>query len=120
VEWTSTTTKLDVSGVDVYLVLSSRVGRPHVEVRVDHCPRGNAEEAERGYLAVACDMANALLLSGTWDLAALVDCWRYVSGSPAGACPQLRCMVRSPLDAAARWIQSRLDDAGCEPGRGEP
>jgi len=61
----------------------------------------------RAVTELMCQEAYALLRSGVWDIDKLVKEWVMRRFEPEGPCPELGGIVKSPIDAAARFIQKR-------------
>lgn len=56
-------------------------------------------------LEVVFGMAVRMLAAGCADLPYLIRAWRGTHFEPSGVCPQLECIVSSPLDAVARYLE---------------
>jgi hypothetical protein len=95
--------KLEIGGVDCYL---------SVAWGGDECPAHigmviSGGKNKNPLLEVVLGHAVRLLATGGIDMDGLVREWRGTNFEPAGVCPQLACIVSSPLDAAARWFETR-------------
>ena len=68
---------------------------------------GQHHHNTRALVEVACKQARLLLRHKIWDAQKLVATWGGYAFQPAGLCPQLQGIVKSPLDAVAREIAKR-------------
>jgi hypothetical protein len=50
-----------------------------------------------------------MLQLGVWDMDDLIHEWIGTQFSPRGVCPQVQGIVKSPLDAVARYLRQRRD-----------
>lgn len=120
------TVKLEIGTGDCYLKVATFEGRlVNVDLTVSRI--GGEDEAAlttprmavlecskrdvtRALLEVACREASDLLQAGVWDAARLVATWRGTRFDPEGGCAQVQGVVASPLDAAARWIEMKIQE----------
>lgn len=69
---------------------------------------GTAQEHNiRALVELVCKEAYALLRVGAWGTDKLIREWRGYPFEPAGYCPQVQGIVKSPIDAAARLIERK-------------
>lgn len=106
IELPGQTYKLDIGESSVYLTVACISGRPvYVDIVLGHGINQYNIDEQKSMLEVICHQATELLATGTWTMAELVESWRGVMNcKPSGVCPQLKGLVSSPLDAAARWM----------------
>ena len=99
------TQKFTIAGVDSYFTFAVDDGRPaFFGMVVAGGPNRNP------LLEVVFTLAMRMLDARCADLPYLIRTWRGTHFEPSGVCPQLECIVSSPLDAAARYLE-RLNPA---------
>jgi len=108
-EMPSIVKKLDVGGESIYLKIGFTECRPTwISLTLGHEVNHLGSNEDRTLLEVICKQASILLTTGTWTIDDLADAWIAVRNcKPFGACPQIKGLAKSPLDAAAKWIKQK-------------
>jgi hypothetical protein len=124
---TGWTAKLEIGAGDCYLTVAVREARiVYVTItvsRVGGSPsimgthqvavlEASKLDVTKALVEVACREANELLQRQAWGAADLVAAWRGTRFDPEGVCPQVQGIVTSPLDAAAKWIEMKMQQGG--------
>ncbi len=96
--------KLEIGGVDLYV----HAGWDHGGVlRYLDLRLGMGADANvRAALELVVLHAAALVDAGVWTLENMYTAWRATHLDPCGICPQVEGIVTSPLDAAARLLET--------------
>lgn len=119
--------KLEIGPGDCYLTTAVMAGRlVHVNLTVSRVGGGESFlgthqlavleasklDVTKALVEVVCREANQLLQRGAWGVENLIASWRGTRFDPNGMCPQVRGIVASPLDAAARWLELHVKNGG--------
>jgi hypothetical protein len=117
--------KLEIGSGDCYLTAAimggrlvhvnltvSRVGGPELIMRTHQVAVLEASKLDvtKALVEIACRTVNQLLQRGAWDVEDLIAAWRGTRFDPEGVCPQVRGIVSSPLDAAAKWLELKAKE----------
>ena len=101
--------KLEIGGESIYLKIGFTECRPTwVSLTLGHEVGHEGSNENRTLIEVICKQASVLLETGTWTIDDLADNWIATQNcKPSGICPQINGIAKSPLDAAAKWINQK-------------
>lgn len=109
-EFPSVTQKLEIGAESIYVKIGFKIGSGghepwFIDITLGHgCEDSNA----RAMIEVICVQATELIQCDCWSFRSLISAWRGTKFRPDGPCPQLECIVSSPLDAVAQWVEERF------------
>jgi hypothetical protein len=117
--------KLEIGTGDCYLTVALMEGRcVHVNLTVSRVGghettmgthqvavlEASKLDVTKALVEVACRTANQLLQREAWNVQDLIAAWRGTRFDPEGFCPQVGRIVVSPLDAAAQWLEMKVQE----------
>lgn len=104
-EMNTVTQKLEIGGRDLYV--HAGWGHGGVLRYLDLRLGMGIDSNVRAALELVVIHAKELVDSGAWTLDKMFRVWRGTHMEPSGPCPQTQGIVKSPLDAAARFLEAK-------------